>query len=159
MKQCLVVLLLLFTGFGLTVFHPQEKLATFPLLNNGMIELENLIGQQIQTDYEIGYLYKGYQIKFTEPFEICYFIFTNGNVLRMTNNLETSVRPLDNLDSIVETLGGYEEILVVIHNHFSRPVFSEGDQKIYRMLKQRGFNGRFQLYFSPTGKVYELHIK
>jgi len=113
-------------------------------------------GIELTTYMEVGLLYEGYQVKFTEPFEVAYFIFKSGIIIKFTNNVDGTVRGLNLRDTFEELGLRFEDLVIVIHNHRYPHLFSIGDKRFYSDLKRRGFNGSFLLYISPTKKVYEL---
>ena len=156
MRRNVIFLLIVFVAYGLYI-TPQTPEPT--KLLNITETVRFLMEARFPVMVEIGNLYQGYQIKFTEPFEIAYFIFKHGVVIKITNQLVGTVIMPD-LTNTFNKLGlKYEDLTVVIHNHLYPTSFSTMDKRFYSGLKDRGFNGSFMLYISPTKKVYELKTK
>lgn len=110
-------------------------------------------GPVILLEVEFGNIYNGYQVKFTEHFEIAYFIFNNGNVIRFTNKLADRVI-LPDLTNLFNRLNiKFEDLMVVIHNHLYLSGFSRADIRLYYKLKRLGFSGEYQIYFPFAKKV------
>lgn len=121
------------------------------------IFIQIVAAAQIPCHIEYGNIYTGYQPKFTEPFEVCYFIFKNGDVLRLTNHLPVAIFFPINLDEIIKAAGhSYEDIMVIIHNHLLPSTFSQADKKCYYHFVAKGFKGSYQLYIQPNKKIYEF---
>lgn len=136
-----------------TKAEPQDK-----ILFNQTDTVKFFTAIEIPIEVEVGNLYDGYQIKFTEPFEKVYFIFRYGVVIMMTNHLATMIIPPD-LKATFSQLGlKFEDLIIVIHNHLRPSTFSSMDKRFYMMLREKGFTGSFQLFIQPTKKIYELHF-
>lgn len=105
-------------------------------------------------------LYKG---MFSEPFEICVFIFTNGQIRAFSTHDEDSIRVTVGylLDTLKEDNLYIKDCVLAVHNHFPSGPFSSRDLQTYGYLKEMGFRGVFGLYMQATGKfvAYEEKTK
>ena len=79
-------------------------------------------------------------------------LFKDGELLVITENEENRVTiPWDYVFKNHEP----SELLVVIHNHLRLDGWSESDKRLYHLLKNRGFSGRF-LCRLGSGKIIEM---
>jgi len=93
---------------------------------------------------------------FTDPFESCVMVFNDGACVKFTTN-DTDKIAIG--VSVFEMLLGradrtIDEVVIIMHNHFAKPTFSDVDIKTYNFLKGRGFKGSFGIYVTATGKIY-----
>ena len=92
---------------------------------------------------------------FKEPFERLVFVMKDGNSITYTTHHETSVRASYPYFRSSLRKKGYEisDIIYCIHNHLTKPFFSEGDVNFCRHMRNDGFVGIFALYCQPSRKV------
>jgi len=93
---------------------------------------------------------------FKGPYEKCVFIMSDGMAYVFTTKDEKVVGgPLSVWIRSFEYDGyGIEDVVIVMHNHFASPFFSDADKKTHTRLKMMGFNGSFGVYVTSTDKIY-----
>ena len=113
-----------------------------------------LISPQSQEIY-IQRLEMDWASAFSEPFEILYLIMYDTSGFGLTTMQENQVRL--GVAWLVGYLAeeGYEvsDIAIMVHNHLRDPHFSWGNGMVLKQLRERGFDGSFGLYHSPSGKI------
>ncbi len=103
------------------------------------------------------YMTKGnmFHMAFTEPFEIMYIVFYNGDMYGFTTHDANKVTVSINYIKDLLNKDGkkIKNIAIIIHNHFALPFFSERDIKTFYYLKRHGFEGAFLIYVQGTRKI------
>ena len=99
-----------------------------------------------------------FETSFTQPYEIIFFVFSDGDVYGFTTKHESCVLVSgSHLIKYMKDEGkGIEDLVIVIHNHLTSPIFSAADKRFCVMLRQLGYDGAFLLYHCPTGKIKVL---
>lgn len=92
---------------------------------------------------------------FKEPFESIYFVFYNGDWLRLTTHYgpSTFIDAYYILNFLKKEKRNLEDVAIIIHNHFARPILSDGNRIAMKRLKGMGFRGSFCIYVTGTKKV------
>jgi hypothetical protein len=75
------------------------------------------------------------------------FIFNSGENERIAGP-ESRIS-----EYLVEQGVEIDEIVLIIHNHFTPRRFTERNNKTYYYFKNKGFRGFFAIYYPATGKV------
>ena len=93
---------------------------------------------------------------FVEPYEKCIFIMYDGRVYAFTTKDTDFIGGSVSLWIKYIEDDGYEtkDVAIIMHNHFTRPFFSDTDKKTYTLLKMSGFRGSFGIYVTATDKIY-----
>jgi len=126
---------------------PQEAVAFLP--------------DQFEVPVSITYyhsVFKLYESAFTQPFELCLFIFADGDILIGTNQFMDRIYfPTPISEFFIKQGKDIKNLAIVVHNHLSPASFSPDDKKFYHTLKRAGFTGRFAIYypFSKRTIFYE----
>lgn len=95
---------------------------------------------------------------FNDPFESCVMVLNDGKCIQFsTHDSDRIAAGLYVFEFLLEKHGRtLNEVVIIMHNHFAIPRFSEPDIKTYNYLRERGFTGSFGIYITATGKIY-LH--
>ena len=120
-----------------------------------LIALLLFVGGQERTVYVAsGNIFDGV---FGESFERLAIILYNGDFYSITTRDEFRIRV--DAGYICEYLkdNGQDisDVVIMIHNHFARFGFSGADKLCYKQLVDKGFNGRFFIVHTPTGRFKE----
>lgn len=96
-----------------------------------------------------------FQDAFTEPFETAVVVLDDGDWHSFTAQEEFSVGVGAAYIREYLRLQGraVSEIVLIIHNHFRNPHFSQSDIAEYQKLVRYGFCGTFAMMHTPTGKI------
>ena len=102
-----------------------------------------------------------WQSLFTEPIETLYIITKDSQAFKYSNQNEVGicvdVGRLEGALRNSEGKGyGIGDIAIFIHNHLTVCRFSSADRKLYRTLKEEGFNGLFLVYCHTSKKTYDI---
>lgn len=92
---------------------------------------------------------------FKDGMEHCFIIMHNGTRFEITSFEEKRIHgTVGMIEDFLEENGYmWKDVMLVIHNHFFLPRFSEQDSKTYYDIKRRGFNGVFAAYVTASGRV------
>lgn len=92
---------------------------------------------------------------FEDGLERCFIVMHNGTRFELTTLDEKGIHgTVGQIEDILEENGYlWKDIMIVIHNHFFRPRFSERDLKTYHNMRGRGFDGVFAIYITSSGRV------
>lgn len=91
---------------------------------------------------------------FTEPCEISYVVFWDGYLLKFTSYENWRIGlSYGGFKEAIESKGRkMEDIAIKIHNHLRSPVFSPGDFKFERWMREDGFVGSYCIRL-PLGTI------
>jgi len=95
---------------------------------------------------------------FTEPFESCVAVLKDGKCIIITEQSDYFIKSLswDIFIRAVEMCGcKIQDVAIIVHNHARPTRFSFSDTKFYYLLSQKGFNGRFLIYYPFNNSVRE----
>lgn len=95
---------------------------------------------------------------FKDTHERCFIIMNNGTRFELTTFEEKEIHgTIGQIEELIEEHGYiWKDVMLVIHNHFFFPRFSEQDLKTYYYIKRRGFNGIFAVYITSSGRVLTI---
>ena len=93
---------------------------------------------------------------FRETFESCVMVLNNGDWIEFTTRDGDKIAANVSVVEILLTEYGATlgDVVIIMHNHFASPNFSEADIKTIRYLRGQGYTGSFGIYVTSTGKVY-----
>jgi hypothetical protein len=100
-----------------------------------------------------------FHLVFREAIETVFIEFDDGDCFCLTTNegYRVSGDPARIADYLVREQGKQlSHIIRITHNHFSGEGFTWADKNTYFYFKNRGFNGKFQIYYTATGKTKTL---
>ena len=95
---------------------------------------------------------------FTDGVERCYLVLFNGTRMCFTSYDSDRIdAELDSMTTALENMGyTWKDVMLVIHNHFSLPRFSDADNRTYWRINAKGFHGAFSIYLTSSGKVITM---
>ena len=95
---------------------------------------------------------------FKEPIEKLVVFCNDGELLIFTNEYVEGVvmKPWTLQEYLKKKDKRLEDILFITHNHLRPNSFSEGDYRFYNWLKDKGFKGKFIVYYNYDGKIKEI---
>jgi hypothetical protein len=99
-----------------------------------------------------------FQWAFKEPIEKLVVFCNDGELLIFTNEFSEGVvlKPWTLKEYLKKNNKQIKDILFISHNHLLPNNFSEGDYRFYCWLKNRGFKGKFIIYYNYDGKIKEM---
>jgi len=115
-------------------------------------------GHHILFYIEGGNIYDGYQINFKEPFEILYFLFDYGYVIRVTNQdpIRVTGYSPEQIILIAKRFGlTIKNLHTIIHSHLYPSNFSKNDIDRYNEFVEVGFEGKFLIFFTFSKRIIE----
>jgi hypothetical protein len=95
-----------------------------------------------------------YQATFTQPFELCIFVFADGKIFFGSNNFMERIYFPTPIDKFFAEQGeDIKNLVLVCHNHLFNLPFSPDDKNFYRTLKSYGFTGKYAIYYPHSKKT------
>jgi len=119
-----------------------------------------MLGSVFSTEKE-DILNHNWQSLFTEPIETLYIIMKDSQAFKYSNQNEIGICvDVGRLEGVLKNSKGenykIKDIAIFIHNHLTVCRFSSDDRKLYRTLKEEGFNGFFLVYCHTSNKTYDI---
>ena len=93
---------------------------------------------------------------FVEPFELVYYVWSNGEYIGFTTQEESSVGGTTDyeMEEIREAGLKIEDCILVVHNHWFERRFTETDIQTYYRLRHAGFCGLFAIYLPAINQIF-----